>query len=380
MHPFSDQTPAIPGLSTQIVERTRFPNNDSDHSINVALVASVHPHHLIFSIYTNPLTMRCTFLLLSILFLSTSPSRSALITFPPPIAIEGVNHYRGSLFLGGDISTGDILLIDARTSAIATIVRAPPDRAVLGIYSDFRTRRIFAAGAGPLLPSLVDDAVPNIEFPNSTSTLNVYDFTTGREIASCAVPDAQLVVDVTSDGTNAYFTDAFRPSLYQLRLAALPRCAVSAIPLVPRLFQGAGPRANGIAAYRGGLLVTNFELGALYFVDPLRDNRVTPVLPVGAARNASGIDIVRRSPAMTLLFMAQSELSQVSVYRLSFWRAARRARVRLMGVVKSELFAVTPTVAVSADVLMVSSLNFTKARVGEPLSVVTVPLDEALTF
>lgn len=324
--------------------------------------------------YRRPLSLPLHFPTF-VLLLATA--QSALISLPPNASSVGITHHRGSLFLVGDIPTGNVRLIDARTTLLATIVQAPLNRTILGLHSDPKANLIFAAGAGLTLPAGTSTFTPA---PPATAAMSVYNFRTGAEIASCPVPDGSFVADVTADDKFAYFTDSLGPNLYLLNRTTLPNCSVTPIALPPRLFSMDGISAFGISQFRGGLLIANTQLHALYFVDPLRNFRITPVLPIGALQSALGIHVARRRPNLTLLYVAQFELNIVSVYRLSLSRRARRARARLQGFVRSDLIDGPVAVAASADVLAVVNFRAAAAEDGKPMTVATLPLSKVLSF
>lgn len=273
---------------------------------------------------------------------------SKLITLPRGVLVESVVHARGSNFFAADLINGDIFLVDINTNLVTTAARPGPNRTTVGIRAT--STLLFAAGGGPFGP--FGEALKGTGPGQTVPSLNVYEIPTGNIVATCPVPEGRLVNDVSiseSDGF-AYFTDSSLGSIYQLSLHALPDCQVSTIEL-PRLLFGFGAStANGIVAYRGGLLISHTARGALFFVDLRNENRVQRLVGDGIVPFADGLDLVKTAVGLEL-YVAQNVISQISVWRVTMRR--RVVSLRFKKRIISEEFAIPTAVAVGAGRVVV---------------------------
>lgn len=317
--------------------------------------------------------------ILFLLSLSFHPSILFARTIQLPVGIfgEGVTHVQGSIFLVSDIISGDVHLIDTRTDITARIIRAPPNRSAFGLDVD-QASRVYVAGVGPGFADFAAQVL-GLDFSNITASLHVYDIPTGSQVASCLVPDAGFINDVIVDGEFAYFTDSVRPFLYTLEIGKLPECAVKRVGLDERFFAGNSFRANGIVTFRGGLIVSNTELGSLYFVDLKRSAIVTELTPQGTIPGVGGLAI-RNIEDFPLLFASLELSDEVVVFRLAFTPKQRVVTLTRITNITSSSFNIPSTVAVSADLLLVPNLNGTARTLGDPFSVSVLRLDDVLSL
>lgn len=224
-----------------------------------------------------------------LLCLLVNQSSSKRIPLPPGVILEGISHVADNLFIGSNPRTGDMLVFDSVTGIVATVVRAPPRRASFGVHYDKPSKRMFVAGGGQVFVDFVNNQIPStspLQYPgNYTPAIHIYDLPTGNIVRSCLIPDALFLNDITMDEARkyVYVTDSILPRLLQLDLRFLPRCVIHEIPLPPAIFTGNNFFSSGVQPFRKGLLVNNFGLGGVYFVDLLRMKngapKVTQVIP-----------------------------------------------------------------------------------------------------
>lgn len=264
-----------------------------------------------------------------------------VIPLPPGVRAEGVTHAAGTNYLAADISTGNIYLIDIESGLITSAVRARTPRVGVGLYAT--KKYIVNAGAGPARGA-------------PSAGLHVYDLVTGEEAGSCSIDDGVFVNDVVADGSYAYYTDSGQPVIYKLSLTTLPNCNVIRIPL-PSAFQGEGFRGNGIIKYKGGLIVVNSSLGALFFVDLLLKNRVSRITGDGTVTNADGIDIVKRGTRY-LLYIAQNRLNLVSEWVVIMTNNRQVFVKKRRDFSRPAAFRTPTTVAVNGRTVVVANFNF----------------------
>lgn len=271
-----------------------------------------------------------------------------LIPLPEGGRAEGVAHLRGTNFVASDFFTGNVFLVDVASGLAVTIVRAPPGRYGIGLHAS--EGYIFVAGGGDLGLS---SQVP----PPPTPGLYAYSVSSGLETGACPLPAAGFVNDVVADARHAYFTDSTRPQVYRLDINSLPRCNITTLQLPPDLFGGPGFFSNGIVKYQGGLIIANSQLQTIFFVDLLRRNRVSRILPNGTIPSADGL-FITPSPVGPLLYVAQFTPSIISVWRLSINRRIVSAS-RVGRIVRPRQFANPATVAVAAEYLVAANFNTT---------------------
>lgn len=289
-------------------------------------------------------------LLLPLLFVAcVLHAQARPIFLPEGVRVEGVTHVRGAIFLAADVISGNILILDAESAVLGTVVRVPPGRFSIGLFSD-GVDTVYAAGAGPFFPDQEVSAI---------GTINAYKISTGEEIASCVVPRARFINDVTVNSKFAYFTDSRKPVLYRQAIGSFSRCTFKRIRFFGSVFDfDRGQTAmNGIIAYEDGLLVAHSGLGAVYFVDEKNKYEVTPVLEPGSVPGADGLD-VRRINGSILLFIAQNRLNVISAYRLAIDKKTRVVTAEFERRFSRPFFANPTTVAVSSKFIVVPSFNF----------------------
>lgn len=279
--------------------------------------------------------------LFAVLFALAAAGRSILL--PPFHQPEGVTHAAGSLFFAGDIRTGAIRLVDTATRLVTTAVPPQVNRSSIGLFFARRRGLLLAAGGGSIF--------------GLSGALYAYDAATGASLAACETGPGSFVNDVAADSTFAYFTDSARGVLYQLDLRRVSECRTRRIRLPRPAFrpeQGAF-KANGIALFRGGLLVTNGPEATIYFVDLRNGNAAHRVLPVGSLPNQDGLELQTRGRGV-LLYVVQNALETVAVLRLKMRK--RRVSARVIRRIRSRSFQFPTTVAVAGRTLVAANSRF----------------------
>jgi sugar lactone lactonase YvrE len=179
------------------------------------------------------------------------------IPLPVDFQPEGIATGAGSSFYVGSMRSGDIYRGNLRTGRGAVFVDAPPGRAALGLKVDRARHLIFVAGG-------------------ANGAAYVYSSRTGAPVASYqfASGGGTLVNDVVVTKRAAYFTDSFRPVLYEVPLGRGgrlgPARTISLSGPAATIDANGGFNLNGIAATRNGktLIVDHSALGALFRVNP----------------------------------------------------------------------------------------------------------------
>lgn len=274
------------------------------------------------------------------------------VPLPPGAQAEAVAHAARSLFVVADARSAAVLLVDAASRLLATVVPPSPDRAALGL--SLRAGRLFVAGGGR---------------PGQPARMFVYRLSSGALLAACDAPSGAFVNDVVADRRFAYFTDSFLGNVYALDVAALPQCRFSTIALPRDKFPPAPFvfAANGIVRFASGLIIANTNRRALFYTD-LRSNQTQQLLPDGSLPGADGLDIVyhnKRQTAATL-FVAQNSQNLVSVWRVSL-RASPPVALRFVRNITSDSFDTPTAVAVGGGTMVVANARFGAAPLSRPL-------------
>lgn len=303
-----------------------------------------------------------------ILLLSTAHVTARRIPLPPGVIIEGIAQVTGSLFVGSNPRTGDMLLFDADSGTVATIARAPPGRASFGVHYDRRTSSMFVAGGGVPFSDFVNTQLPPhspLAYPaNYTPAVHVYHLSTGNTVASCTVPGALFLNDITMDESRkfVYVTDSLVPRLFRLRVSALPRCEITSVPLPADKFSGNNFFASGVQPYKGGLLVNNYGLGGVYFVDIANMKRGVPpdvTLAIdGGKNNAVAPDGLQRK-GLNWLYVVSVTTNTILHYRLSFHQGRRMVSGRVVRRIRSRDFSELSAVGVWGRTIVASNMNNT---------------------
>lgn len=275
------------------------------------------------------------------------------IPLAPGTQAEGVTHAVGTNFFFADLRSGDIYLADVATQLVTRAVRAPSNRTAVGIHA--RNGRLFAAGGGSV--------IIDIDRP----ALHVYEVVSGNTIASCEVDGEEAIVnDVVADSDFAYYTDSALGRLYKLSLAALPKCEVETIELPKPLFDAvSGGSSNGLIKYKEGLIVGNYDLGTIFFVDLINKNKVQQILASGTIPGPDGLDIDRKKGG-SLLFVTQNGNNQVTKWRLGIDENRRVSAILLQNFTSPDLGFPT-TVAVSDEYVVATSSRFDTVDFNKPI-------------
>lgn len=300
------------------------------------------------------------------LLLCSAEVTARRIALPPGVIIEGISQVTGSLFVGSNPRTGDMLLFDADSGTIATIARAPPGRASFGVHYDRRTSRMYVAGGGVPFSSFVNAQLPPnspLAYPgNYTSAVHVYHLPTGNAVTSCPIPCALFLNDITMDDNRkyVYVTDSLVPRLFRLRVAALPRCDISSVQLPKDKFSGNNFFASGVQPYKGGLLVNNYGLGGVYFVDIANMKKGMPPKVTLAIDSADVVtpDGLQRKGA-DWLYVVSVTTNTILHYRLSFHYGRRTVSGRVVRRITSRDFSELSAVGVWGRTVVASNMNNT---------------------
>lgn len=282
------------------------------------------------------------------------------IYLPPSVQVEGIVHAAGTNFFVSDIRSAAIFLVDIDSGLVTTAIPPAQNRTALGMYVS--RGRLFVARGG------------RIGFGNgpgpSPPLLDVYDIATGTVLASCPVNAGAAVNDVAVDPDFAYYTDSLLGVVYKLRLARLGACEIEKIrlprPFFKRTFElsADGIRANGIIKYKQGLVVANFGLATLFFIDLLNGNKGQQLLPIGSLAGPDGLEIDRRKGG-SLLYVAQPGENLVSVWKLSIDN--RRVSANFVRNITSGEFEAPTTVALSGRTLVVANSRFGEVSPLDPI-------------
>ena len=179
----------------------------------------------------------------------------ASIPLPNDFAPEGIASGPRSTFYAGSITTGDIFRGSLRTGKGAIFVDAPPGRSATGMKVEASAQRLWVSGG-------------------FTGRAYVYSTRDGSTLANLVLSTGAgtLINDVMVTNKAAYFTDSFRPVIYQVLIGPGSRIGrPRTIRLSgPAAFIGDFPNLNGIAAPPDGhvLIVGHSSQAKLYLVDP----------------------------------------------------------------------------------------------------------------
>ncbi|MCV2370593.1 hypothetical protein [Roseateles oligotrophus] len=136
------------------------------------------------------------------------------------------------------------------------------------------------------------------------SALKRYELTTGKPVASYAMPDAGYCNDLVQDGPgNLYITDSFHPRILRLPVGASALQVWKDDPLLG----GAGPYPglNGIAFDGEHRLIVSLVVAVPYVlgISVGSDGAAGPVAPINAERMLNNVDAIRAvKPGQLILF------------------------------------------------------------------------------
>ncbi|MFF0269129.1 hypothetical protein [Kribbella sp. NPDC004536] len=258
---------------------------------------------------------------------------AAAAPFPASIALpndfqpEGLAVGPESTFYTGSITTGDIYRGSLRSGKGAVFVDAPPGRSATGMKVEASAQRLWVAGG-------------------FGGHAYVYSTRDGSTLANLVLSTGAgtLINDVMVTNRAAYFTDSFRPVLYQVPIGPGGRIgSPRTIPLTgPAAFIGDFPNLNGIAAPSDGhvLIVGHSSQAALYLVDP-RTGSSRPLPLTGGALTPGTPDGILLDGR--ILWVVQNFANQLVKIEL----APDLSTGRIVGVTTNALFRV-PT-AIGAD-------------------------------
>lgn len=279
--------------------------------------------------------------------------------------MEGVTHAGGSNFFAADFFNGEIYLLDVNSGLLTTVVRPLPNTTAIGLSST--SNLLFAAGAGfaELPNQLILGSGPEQPEP----TLHVYSITTGTPVARCVV-DGGIINDVdASGGTFAYYSDSEQSALFELDIRRLPECIVRKIKL-EKLFIKGRTNLNGVAKFRGGVIVAHTTLAALFFVDVENGDTVQRLMENGSVVGADGLEL-----RGNLLYVAQNSENKVSTWRVSMGKG-RKVEVTFVKDIMSGGFNFPTTVAVGGGRLVVPSPRFPDFPVVDNLTISALRLSD----
>jgi hypothetical protein len=203
---------------------------------------------------------------------------------------EGVaNGFGKSKLLIGQIVSGEILSVNVLTGFTRSVVK-PSDndeRQAWGLEYAPTFDAIIVAGGGP-------------NFGGGKPEVYVYSSKSGHLMATCAPLSTgtfgSFLNDVTVIGDKAYITDSQNDSVMTLDIKAAMKgkCKVSSIALPSPEFNvdnSADFAANGIAAYKDGILVGHEFDASLWYVNIANPSDAQKVLADGTVPGADGLII-----------------------------------------------------------------------------------------
>lgn len=315
------------------------------------------------------------------LLLFTTYVTARRIPLPPGVIIEGIAQVSGSLFVGSNPRTGDMILFDADSGIVTTIARAPPRRASFGVHYDRRTSRIFVAGGGVPFSDFVNNQLPPdspLAYPaNYTPAVHVYNLPTGDTVTSCPVTGALFLNDITMDESRkfVYVTDSLVPRVFRLRVSSLPRCDISSVQLPADKFSGNNFFASGVQPYKGGLLVNNYGLGGVYFVDIANMKKgLPPKVTLAIEGGENGViepDGLQRK-GLNWLYVVSVATNTILHFRLSFHQRTRTVSGRVVRRIRSKDFSELSAVGVWGRTIVASNMNNTMFGVTGKMWLATV--------
>jgi sugar lactone lactonase YvrE len=213
---------------------------------------------------------------LALLGLLTTPILAAAlpdrIDLPNGFAPEGIATGRGTTFFTGSLAGAGIWRGDYRTGQGELLVE----------------------GGGPFVGMKVDANNRLWVAGGDAGTGYVFDGASGELLASFAFATAPTFInDVVITRDAAYFTDSFRPAIYQVPIGPGGQIGdVATIPLDPSQigFIEGGFNLNGIDATAAGqtLVAVNSSAGELYTIDP--DTGAAALIDLGATASVANGD------------------------------------------------------------------------------------------
>lgn len=292
------------------------------------------------------MTVLYSLLLICSLFAIFSSSSSYEIPVPYYARPESLAHAGNGIFYTADMLSGDVLKLDINTNQMTLHAKAPPGAGALGTY--FSHGLIFVAGAGA--PRVSGD------YP----ALYVY-HQFGGLITACHIPNGGMINDVTTDGSDyAYWTDSFAPYLYKMNLHALPSCEIEAIKL-PTVAFTIGPTrrdmSNGIVYYNNGVIITHTVYETFYYVDFLKNNTATPLLPFHAVTHADGMLLEKEADGSDTLWLAEPRDMQITKWKLTMTPDRRVIPTKVAKITSPEFHNPTSPAFVGKT-LLASNIDF----------------------
>lgn len=217
---------------------------------------------------------------LSTLFVSAFAT-TRRVRLPFGSAVEGVTHVRGDNFILSDTLKGRMMLYDSKSDLLVTVVRTTPGRTFQGIHFDEKSGYVFAAGSGYAFSRVNNNFLQETEnrfsfrYRSVQPSLHAFDLIRGN-VLTCTLRDAGVVNDVVTDpaGEYAYFTDSLRPWFYRVRISLIDSGRLSdfttcsnmtRIELPKATFGGDGFYASGLAFFKGGLVIPNFNHRSVWY-------------------------------------------------------------------------------------------------------------------
>ena len=174
----------------------------------------------------------------------------------------------------------------------------------------------------------------------TSGSVRVYSARSGRLLATYDFPTAGFINDLDIVGNTVFATDSVNQQLLVVPLrrgGRLPApSAATTMPLTGDLAYTAGFNANGIAAYRGALILVQSNTGFLFKVDPKTGG--TTRIDTGGylVTNGDGLEISGRT-----LYVVRNQVEIVAVLRLS----RDRLSARLVGEISQPDATDVPTTA-----------------------------------
>lgn len=219
------------------------------------------------------------------------------IDLPDGFQPEGIAT-AGQQFYVGSIPTGAVYRGNLRTGMGAVLVPPQAGRAATGLEAN--RGRLFVSGAG-------------------TGNAFVYNAKTGADVTTYQLSSGgSFINDVVVTKRAAWFTDSFKPVLYQVPLgpngAPGPQSAVKTVQLSGDYLQQSGFNVNGIDATANGktLVIVQSGTGKLFTVTQTGVTKTIVLAASESVPNGDGILLDGKT-----LYVVQNQLNVVAKIKLA---------------------------------------------------------------
>jgi len=259
----------------------------------------------------------------------------------------------GKFVLVTEFFYGGVLLVDVENKTFDYIV--PPletfaERGSLGVF--YTHGHILVAGGGPLV---------GLPFE-----IYIYDPTTSDLVTTCK-PSSDVEVGLFNDidvvGDVAYVTDSTQNRLWDFNIhqAIEGDCVLEYQELNEEIFLGVEDtliRSNGIHAYGDGFLISLFDTGGLYYVEPAA-NVTSEVIPLGTLMGPDGLELVVEEDGTETLYISAGGSDNLLVYKLSMDEESgdTTPKATSVGKIENEYYDQPATSAVIGDMIYTANIR-----------------------